>query len=230
MARRKTRREKEETIVDIVEVRNQAQNFVEQNQRLLSIVGGALLLLVGAYFAYKYLYQQPREREAISQIFQAERQFEIDSFQSALLNPGGGYDGFLDIIENYKGTKVANLAHYYAGVCYLNLGKYDASISYLKDFSASGKIAPIMKFGTLGDAYSELEDFDAALSNYRKAVSASDNDFLTPYYLKKLGQLEENLGNTKQAHQAYMRIRKDYGKSQEGVNIEKYISRVEQQM
>jgi hypothetical protein len=49
----------------------------------------------------------------------AQQQFEKDSFQLALTNPGGGYSGFLDIIDSYSGTKTANLAKYYAGICYL---------------------------------------------------------------------------------------------------------------
>ena len=151
----------------------------------------------------------------------------IDSFELALLNPGGGYSGFLDIIENYKGTDVANLANYYAGICYLHLGKFDAAVSYLKDFSPAGEITPIMKHGALGDAYSELNQFDDAISEYRKAAQAGDNDFLTPYYLKKLGLLYEKQGDNASAVKTFKEIKKDYAKSQDGFNIDKFIQRAE---
>lgn len=228
--RRKTRKEEQETLVDIVEVKEHAEDFFERNQKPIVGVLGAIALIIGGYFAYKYFYKAPREKEASAQIFQAELQFERDSFELALLNPGGGYSGFLDIIENYKGTDVANLANYYAGICYLHLGKFDAAISYLEDFSPDGEITPIMKHGAMGDAYSELSQFDDAISEYRKAVQAGDNDFLTPYYLKKLGLLYEKQGDMASALKTFQEIKKDYAKSQDGASIDKYIQRTQAAM
>jgi len=225
--RKKTRRAEQETLVDIVEVKEIAENFFERNQKLVIGVLGGLALLVGGYLAYKFFYLAPREKEAIEQIFQAELQFERDSFELALLNPGGGYSGFLDIIDNYGGTSVANLAHYYAGICYLHLGKFDAALSYLKDFKAGGEVTPIMKFGAMGDAYSELGQFDDAISAYRKATKAGNNDFLTPYYLKKLGLLYEKQGDNGNAVNAYRELKSKYAKSQDGASIDKFIERAE---
>ena len=228
MARRKkTRREQEETLVDIVEVKEQAESFFEQYQNIIFGILGGLALIVGGYFAYHQFYKLPKEREAAEQIFQAELQFERDSFELALLNPGGGYLGFLDIIDSYKGTDVANLANYYAGVSYLHLGKFDAAISYLKDFDPAGEITPIMKWGTMGDAYGELEQYDEAISAYRKAVSSAENDFLTPYYMKKLGLLYEMQGDYAAAADIFKDIKRDYAKSQDGMNIDKFIERAE---
>jgi len=225
--RKRSRRAQDETLVDIVEVKEQAEDFFEKYQMPILGVLGALALLIGGYFAYQQFYKLPKEKEASEQIFQAEMQFERDSFELALLNPGGGYSGFLDIIDNYKGTNVANLATYYAGICYLHLGKFEAAISYLNDYSARGTVTPIMKHGALGDAYSELGQFDKAISEYKKAASAEDNDFLTPYYMKKLGLLYESQGNHAGAAKVYKDIRRDYAKSQDGFNIAKFIDRAE---
>ena len=128
-------------IVDVVEVKGSnvaaAKNFYDENQKLISYVIIGLGILVALYFAYKYLYIGPREKEAVNAMYKAEEAFAKDSFALALENPGGGYDGFLGIIDNYGGTKAANLAHYYAGISYLNLGKYDDAVTYLEDYSAS---------------------------------------------------------------------------------------------
>ena len=231
MARRKkTRRAEEETLVDIVEVKEQATDFYEQNQKLIMGILMGIGLIVAGWFAFRQFYQIPRQKEAAEQMFQAEFQFERDSFELALLNPGGGYSGFLDIIDNYRGTKTANLANYYAGICYLHLGKFEAAISYLDDFSPAGDVTPIMKFGALGDAHSELGNNDAAISNYRKAAGAGDNNFLTPYYLKKLGLLYELEGDYSAAVDAFEEIKSDYAKSIDGVNIDKFIERAQAQM
>lgn len=228
MARRKkTRREQEETLIDIVEARESAQSFVESNKNLLFGVLAAVILIAGGIFAYKQFYQLPREAEAGEQIFQAELQFERDSFQSALLNPGGGYLGFLDIIDSYGNTKVGNLANYYAGICYLNLGKFEAAESFLKDFDPAGRITPIMKWGALGDALSEQGKFELAADNYRKAANAGENEFLTPYYLKKLGLLHENQGEYQQALKAYQEIKSNFAQSIDGRTIDKFIANAE---
>lgn len=226
MAKRRKNTKKDETLVDLVEVTEQAQDFFERNQRILSIVGGALLLIVGGFFAYKYLIQMPKEKEAAAQMFQAEFQFSQDSFALALTNPGGGFEGFLDIIDNYRGTKAANISNYYAGVSYLHLGQVDAAIDYLNDFKPSGLVTPIMKHGVLGDALSEKGDFASARSSYQKAISTGDNDLLTAHYMMKLGLLNEKEGDTGKALALYEEIKSKYPNSVEGREIEKYIARV----
>ncbi len=227
MARRKTNRKKaDETLVDIVEVKDNAQSFVDQNQRLIFGLGIGLIVLVGGYFFYQNLYKAPKEKEAMEQMFKAQEQFERDSFALALTNPGGGYVGFLDIIDSYGGTKASNLANYYAGVSYLNLGQFDAALDYMKSFSPAGHVGPVMKFGVLGDIYSELDQMDNAMSNYKKAINSGENEVLTAYYLKKLGMLHEKNGNLADAKSSYEQVKTDFPNSPYASDIDKYITRV----
>lgn len=224
MAKRKTKKA-DETLVDIVQVKERAEDFFERNQVAVLGILGAIVLVIGGWFIYQNVYKKPRNERAMAQMFQAQFQFERDSFALALDNPGGGYDGFLDIIDNYGGTKAANLAHYYAGVCYLNLGRYEAALAYLNDFKPAGTVTPIMKHGVLGDTYSELEDWKNALSHYQKATEAGSNEYVTPYYLKKLGMLYERQGDSAKALKAYERIMKEYPNTTASQDIEKYIAR-----
>lgn len=223
MARRK-KKKADETLVDIVEAKEQAQDFFEKNQLLVLGVLAVIVILIGGVFAYGNLYKKPRNDRAMEQMFQAQFQFERDSFALALDAPGGGYDGFLDIIDNYSGTKAANLAHYYAGICYLNLGRHEAASDFLANFKAAGDITPIMKFGALGDALSELEDWSGAIQNYEKAIDQGDNEFLTPFYMKKLGMLHDRQGNAAEAQALYNEIKEKYPASTIGQDIDKYIS------
>lgn len=213
----------DDTLVDIVEVKEQAQDFFERNQK--SIIGllAAVVILAGAYLAYKYAYAEPQNKAAMESIHRAQYQFSRDSFALALENPGQDAEGFLDIISNYGGTKVGNLANYYAGVSYLNLGSYQSAIDYLKDFSPSDDITPSMKFGAMGDAYSELGDMEAALSSYKKAASAGANKLTSPYYLFKLGMLEHKQGNKSAALSAFEEIKETYPSSEQATDIDKYI-------
>ena len=176
---------------------------------------------------YNNLIKAPKEEKAMAQMWMAQFQFEQDSFQVALENPGGGYSGFLSIIKDYGGTKAGNLAHYYAGISYLNLGNFDAALTHLNDFDPDGVVAPSMKFGALGDVYSELNQMDKALANYKKASEASDNELLTPYYLKKLALLHESQGEVPKALEIYKKIKSKYPNSNEALSIDKYIARAE---
>lgn len=221
--RRKKKQQEEDTLVDIVEVSGQAQDFFERNGN--AILGGlaVIVLLIGGIFAYNNFYKVPQSKEAAAQMAEAQYQFERDSFSSAMTNPGGGYAGFLEIMNNYGGTDSGNAADLYAGISYLNLGKYQAAIDYMNSFSASGNIAPIIKNGVMGDAYSELGDYSNALSYYKKAANAGDIDVLSAYYLKKLGKLNEHQGNNAAALEAYKSIKEKYSETPDGKDIDKYI-------
>ena len=224
MAKSRKKQEQEETLVDLVVAKQSLDQFIQKYQYLIIGAAALVLLSIGGYLAYKFLYQQPKEAEAQEQIFQAELQFQRDSFVLALNNPGGGYEGFLDIIDNYSGTKTGNIAKYYAGVSYLNLGRYQDAIDHLDKFKEGGSITPTMKYGVMGDAFAELGDFDKAMSNYKKAANAGDNEVLTPYYMKKLGMLHRRNNNFEEANKAFRNILSKFPNSSEAADIEKFIS------
>lgn len=217
----------EETLVNLATAKVRATTFFEHNQKVILAVLGGLVLVIGGWFVYHNLIMQPKEEKAMAQMWMAQVQFEQDSFNLALDNPGGGYSGFLHIISDFKGTKAANLANYYAGVSYLNLGNFDAALTFLNDFHPAGIISPVMKHGALGDAYSELNQMDKAIDNYKKAADASENELLTPYYLKKLAMLHETQNENAKALDIYKRIKAKYPNSNEALSIDKYIARAE---
>ena len=228
MAKRR-KDELEEPLVDLGDVSQQARGFFEENQRLIvGVVAGIALFFVG-YFAYLNFYKAPRAEEAMGQMHKAEFAFQQDSFAKALNDPGGDFPGFIDIASEYGGTKAGNLAHYYAGVSFLRLGNYEKAIKYLNRYSAKESFTKAMKKGMLGDAYSELQKYDKAVSNYKSAASASGDNMTAPYYLKKAGMLLEMQGKYSAALTQYKKIRDDFYSSPQGQagGIEKYIARVE---
>ncbi len=224
--RRKKKVKEDETLIDVVEVKQSAQDFFENNKSLVLIGLTLLVLLVVGYIAYKYAYKAPRENAAMNELYKAETQFERDSFTLALENPGGGFSGLLDIIDTYGGTKAANTAKYYAGVSYLQLGRFEDAIEYLDGFRPKGDVTPIMKHGAMGDAYSELGQMDAAINAYKAAANAKDNDFLTPYYLSKYATLLNIEGRKDEALKAFERIRDEYPQSAEFPGAKTYIQRL----
>lgn len=225
--KRKLEKKSEETLLDLTQARAQATTFFERNQKMIVGILTGLLVVVGGWFGYNNLIKQPKEQKAMAQMWKAQMQFEQDSFLMALENPGGGYSGFLQIIKDYGGTKAGNLAHYYAAISYLNLGNFDAALSHLNDFDPDGAVGPALKHGALGDVYSELNQMDKALEQYKKAADAGENDVLTPYYLKKLALLHETQNNVEKALEIYRDIKRKYPNSNEALSIDKYIARAE---
>lgn len=216
----------DEALADAVGQKSITEIF-EENKNTITYVLIGLLVAVAGYLLYRQLVKVPQEIEAVEQMASAQTQFERDSFALALTNPGAGYPGFVDIADQYSGTDAGNLALYYAGISYLQIGQFDAAIDYLKDFNPAGDITPAMKAGALGDAYSEKGDFDGALSAYEKAVSKSNNNLISAYYLMKLGMLNERQGNTEAAREAYETIQTDYYDTPQANDIEKYLVRVQ---
>jgi tetratricopeptide (TPR) repeat protein len=159
-------------------------------------------------------------------MFVAEQYFERDSFNLALYGDGN-YFGFLDIIDEYRITKAANLAHYYSGISFLRLGEFETAIEYLKKFESNDHMLAPLTQGAIGDACLELNDTSEALRYYEKAYSMNENEFLNPIYLLKAGQVYESLGNYERALERYQMIKSNFPESQEGRDIEKYITRVQ---
>jgi tetratricopeptide (TPR) repeat protein len=227
MAKRKETQVEPEVVQQETRPHPLTQEFWQHNQQLVMYILGGVAAVLLCWWLYKILIVEPKQKDAVSAIYQAEVQFSRDSFQLALENPGGGSDGFVAIADKFSGTKTGNLARYYAGVCYLQMGDFDNAIKYLDDFSASGDILPAMKYGLLGDAYSEKKDFSKALGLYGKAVDATKVDILSAYYLKKLGMLYEHEGNTEASQKAFKRLYTDFPNqsSAEWRDVEKYLYR-----
>lgn len=225
--KRKQIKKKDETLIDLAQAKNSATGFYDENQNIILAVIAGLVILIGGWFVYSNMIKQPKEEKAMAQMWMAQVQFEQDSFLQALENPGGGHSGFIQIIEDYGGTKAGNLSKYYAGISYLNLGNFDAALEHLSNFNADGLVGPVMKFGGMGDAYSELNQMDKAKEFYRKAADASENELLTPYYLKKLALLHESLTENDKALEIYKSIKSKYPNSNEALSIDKYIARAE---
>ncbi len=217
----------EDKIVAVEEALSKTEQFIENNQKTLTIIISVIILIVLGFFGYKKFVVQPQEKEAQSQIFMAEMYFQKDSLDKALYGDGN-YLGFVDIVDQYSITKTAKLANYYAGMCLLKKGEFEGAIDYLENFSVDDHIIAPMALGAIGDAYSELKNFDKAVSYYLDAANKDNNEFTSPTFLFKAGLTYEILNDYKNALKVYQRIQDDYKSSSEARDIEKYIARAKQ--
>ena len=216
----------EEQFANVEQALSKTEQYIEDNQKSLMIIVGAIVGIIVLFKAYQNFYMEPLEEEAKIEAYMAELYFQKDSFNLAL-NGDGQYAGFLDVASNYNSTKVGNLANYYAGICYLQTGEYQNAIDYLEDFSSNDIILSSLAIGCIGDAYMELGDTDSAEDAYEDAIKNSENKFTAPRYMMKLAMIHELNGDYSDALDIYKAIKEDFKESREASGIEKYISRAE---
>ena len=210
---------------------SRTEAWVQKNQNYILGVIGAVAIGVLAYLAYHQFIQKPKEASAANELFYPQQYFDQalasetakDSLFTLALNGAEGKYGFLDIIEEYSGTKAANLAEYSAGMTYLNLQQYDEAIAHLEGFSSDDAIMGAMAKGGIGDAFSQLNQPEDALDYYEKAIAHSDNEFTTPRFLYKAGVVALEMDQKEKALGYFERIKEEYPKSVEGIGIDALI-------
>ncbi|MFT4800880.1 MAG: tetratricopeptide (TPR) repeat protein [Flavobacteriaceae bacterium] len=213
---------------------SRTEAWVEKNQKAILIFVGVVAISVLGYLGFQNFIQEPKESEAMNEMFQAQTYYEQaltastkDSLFNLSLNGGNGKFGFVDIIDNYGGTDAANLATYYAGIAYLNTGKYQEAIQYLDKFKANdANVGPIAK-GAIGDAFAQLEQPEDALKYYESAASMSSSDLTAPRFLLKAGITATTLGKSAIALKHFNAIIENYPKSPEAKKAILYQGKAE---
>ncbi len=189
-----------------IEALSKSEKYIQDNKKTILIVTIAVIVLIAGFFAYKNLYRKPHIAKAEEAIYKAEAYFGVDSFAIALNGNGADVQGFLSIINDYKNTPSANVAHAYAGICYYNLGEYENAIKHLEKFKSKDTMASPSIYGLIGDCYVNLGKTSEGIKYFEQAAKRADNDLLSPLYLLKAGVAYEALGDTEKARSSYQTI------------------------
>lgn len=210
---------------------SKTEAWVAKNQNYILGIIGVIAVGVLAFLAYQQFILGPKESNAANEMYYPQQYFDQalnnevakDSLYNLALNGGEGKYGFLDIIDEYPGTKAANLANYSAGMAYLNMQKYQEAISYLENFSSEDAILGALAKGGLGDAFMQLNQPGDALGYYESAMEHNTNDYTTPKFLYKAGVASLELGQNDKALQYFERIKNDFSDSDEANTIDAFV-------
>ena len=112
-------------------------------------------------------------------------------------------------------------------VIYLKKNDYQNALKYLSNFKSNDIMLSSISLGSIGDAFSELNQYEEAYEFYSKAHSVSDNNYTTPIYLFKSGLIAIELGRSSSAFENFTKIKYEYSDSPQAKNIDVYISKAE---
>lgn len=227
MSKQDTR--KEETIVDFQQVASKTEQFFEQNRKAITLGMGSVVLILGSFFAFQFLYKKPREIEASNAAIRADLLVEIDSIRLAVQGDAN-FEGYEAIASNYSGTKVANRAHFWCGVYYRDIAKdYSAALEHFKQASFDDQAMSVELTGCIGDMYVMSNDLEQGASWLEKAAkqanSSDSRDFTGPLYNLKASKVYMELGNDSKAQALLQYVVDTYDKrSPEYGESEKLLS------
>lgn len=210
---------------------SKTEEWVASNQNYILGIIGVIAVGVLGYLAYVQFVEKPKEASATNEMYYPQQYFDQainsttakDSLYNLALNGAEGKYGFLDIIDEYSGTKAANLANYSAGMAYLNMKNYEEAIAHLENFKSDDDILGALAKGGIGDAFLQLNQPEQALDYYEKAVKHSDNSFTAPKFLYKAGVTALELNQKDKALKYFQRIKDEYAASDEARTIDAFI-------
>ena len=209
--------------LNVEDALTQSEAFLVKNKKAIIGAVVAVIVIVAGVILYKNFYAEPREEKAQAALFKSEQYFEQSAYEQALNGDSIGSIGFLKVADQFSGTKAANLAKAYAGICYQNLGKYDEAIKALDGFSGDGQmVAPAIQ-GAIGNCYAQLGQLDKAASTLLKAADNADNSTLSPIFLLQAGEILMKQGKNDDAVKAFTKIKDKYFQSYQAMDIDKYI-------
>lgn len=220
-----------EVFTTLDESASKTEAWVSTNQNYILGLIGVVAVAVLGYLAYNQFVQKPKEASAANEMYYPQQYFDQalnsttakDSLYTLALNGAEGKYGFLDIIDEYPGTKAANLSNYSAGMAYLSMQKYQEAIDHLEDFKSDDDILGALGKGGIGDAFMQLGQPNDALGYYEAAIAHSDNNYTTPRFLYKAGVAALELNENSKALKFFQRIRDEFSSSDQANNIDTFI-------
>jgi len=218
--------EKHDEFENVEHALTSSEAFIEKYQKQILYGIGAVAVVIIAILAINNFYVKPRANEAANEMYKSQLFFSQDSFKLALEGDGVESIGFEAISSDFSLTPSGNLAKAYAGICYFNLGEYEEALKFLNAYDGDDQYFSVTVTGMIGDCYAELGENDKAVKYFDEAAG-TNNDVLTPYFLKKSAILYEIIGKKDKALKNYTSIKEDYPMSMECQDIDKYIARLQ---
>jgi tetratricopeptide (TPR) repeat protein len=206
--------------------------FYAKNKKNVQIAGGALVVIIGGWLAYQFLYLNPRNKEANEALWHVEQWVELDSM-NWVLQGNGEFIGAEELMSKYSGTVAAEKAKYYAACAKRNNGDFQGALDLFKDVDFNDNTVGVQAIGNAGDMYVELGQLDDAADwlqkAAKKAMSADSKDALAPVYLMKAARVQIERQDFAAAKELLQEVVDNFKRSQEIGEAQKMLGWIEAQ-
>jgi tetratricopeptide (TPR) repeat protein len=200
---------------------NDVKRQFKENKRLRLItfaVVGLIAAILG-YILYKQLIFAPNNQKANEGYYRGLNLAAKDSVDAAITE----LEPFVKKNDGYQGGEVAEFT---LARQYMAKGDFKKALKLLEGVKLKDTYGPALSFGLQGDCYSEMGKYKDAMDLYIDAADANENEWTTPTYLFKAGQVAEEIKDYAKAKELYERINQDYYMFGQQKTIDKYIARV----
>ena len=189
-----------------------------KNARLVSYIGGGILVLVIGYFAYVQFFWKPANEKSKDAYWVGLNYAAKDSTDAAI-------EELKPIVKKYDGKIGGENAQFILARQYMVKGLFKKAITELESVDVEDTYISSMAVGLQGDCQSELKDYEKAGTLYLEAAGINENEMTTPMYLMKAGLCAEKVKDFEKAVECYTTIKDDYASFASQKGIEKYIAR-----
>lgn len=226
MAKKKQETPQVEEQIGLDVTLNKSEAFIEKNWKMLA--GGllAIIAVVVGIYVWKSIAAN-KEEKAQNAIAAAQMNFAQQKFEEAL-NGDGAKLGFLKVMNEYSGTKTANIAKLYAAACYAKTDKVDEAIKMFESYDGQDdEIVSPMAIVSLADCYITKGNTEKGIELLLKAAKEANNAAISPLALLKAGEIYESQGKNDKALELYKQIKDNYSEMESGIvaEIDMYIER-----
>ncbi|WP_294678680.1 tetratricopeptide repeat protein [uncultured Fluviicola sp.] len=200
---------------------NDIKRQFKENKRLRLITAVVIGLIVGilGYILYKQFVYGPNNQKANEGYYRGLNLAAKDSVDAAIAE----LEPFVKKNDGYQGGEVAEFT---LARQYMAKGDFQKALKLLEGVKLKDTYGPAMALGLQGDCYSEMGKYKDAMDMYIDAAEANENEWTTPTYLFKAGQVAEEIKDFAKAKELYERINQDYYMFGQQKSIDKYIARV----
>ncbi len=219
---KKTTTERARDIEDLTST----ESFIDKYKKPLMIGGGAIVAIILGIIGYKAFISGPKEEKSLEAYWPAFYEFEKDSLELAA-NGNENFQGMYAVADEYAGTSGGNIANYTLGIAAMDRGEYEQAITYFDECDFDDVVVGTLVIGLKGDCYVEMDKYEEAADLFLEAAEREENDFTSPMMLKKAGLAYEALKDKQSALAAYEKIKTEWETSEEAVDIDKFIARVQ---
>ena len=186
-----------------------AEEFVLKYKKTFIAVILAIIIFA-ALKAFNVFSSSDEENPAANQAIANIEYYALSGDFGTALNGDGTNMGLLEIIDTYGGTGAANKAHLYAGIIYAQQKQYEEAINHLSQYSGADNLIAAKAKQTLGNCYSQIGDYNTAISLVLEAGANANNVAVTPACWRDAAAMYEELGNADEALKLYNRIKDEF--------------------